>query len=210
MIWRVKAKKNLIFRLSTIIGSLGSILAATIPGLLEEGDFVWWKLTLLAVGVLLTGVAIWLAIKAEHTTRSFRIGADVDIGNYLFRWIKTGGRVLICTRDMSWAAESRMMRLLEAKARSGELTIVLPEEVARSNELKSAGAEIVVYGDLHRLATHFTVVNYEHPGSRVAIGWRSGDRHLIQEFSAADEDPTFYLALDVVRLARGMNYATER
>ena len=102
-----------------------------------------------------------------------------------------------------------MIDLLQTKASSQELTIVLPEEVGRSNALKAKGAKVFAYGDQEPLVTHFTIVNYGRPGSRVAIGWRSGDRHLIQEFSAADEHPTFYLAHDVVKLAKDRNHVQE-
>ena len=194
-----------VLHLETIIGAIVSVLSIGIPGLFSKGSVVWWRLAVLLISVPFTAAAIWLVFKSEHPTRVYRIDADADITDYLYRWIRTGGHVLICTRDMSWADEPKMMDLLKRKANSREHTIVLPEEVDRSNGLKEKGAEVFAYGDREPLATHFTIVNYGRPGSRVAIGWRSGDRHLIQEFSAADEHPTFYLAHDVVKFAKDRN-----
>ena len=206
MLWRVWFYKDRVFHLVTIIGAVASVLSAGIPGLLTEGNVIWWKLAVILISVPFTAVAIWFVFRSEHPTRVYRIDADADIVNYLYRWIQTGGHVLICTRDMSWAGEPKMMDLLKRKASSRELTIVLPEEVERSNALKAKGADVFAYGDQEPLVTHFTIVNYGRPGSRVAIGWRSGERHLIQEFSAADEHPTFYLAHDVVQLAKDRNH----
>jgi hypothetical protein len=209
MLRRVMFYKDRVLHLATIIGAVASVLSVGIPGLLSEGNVILWKLAVLVISVPFTVAAIWLVFRSEHPTRVYRIDKDADIVNYLYRWIQTGGHVLICTRDMSWADEPKMMDLLKLKASSQELTIVLPEEVNRSNVLKAKGAEVFAYGDREPLLTHFTIVNYGRPGSRVAIGWRSGDRHLIQEFSAADEHPTFYLAHDVVKLAKDRNLAQE-
>lgn len=209
MLWRLKFHKDRVFHLLTIIGAVASVLGVGIPGLFSEGSIVWWRLVVLLISVPFTTAAIWLVFKLEHRTRIYRIDADADIVKYLYRWIRTGGHVLICTRDMSWADDPQMMDLLKRKASSRELTIVLPEEVSKSDSLRANGAEVFAYGDQEPLTTHFTIVNYGRPGSRVAIGWRSGDRHLIQEFSAADEHPTYYLVHDVVRLAKGRNHEQE-
>ena len=210
MVWCAKFYKDRILQLVAIIGAVASVVGVGIPGLFSESGVVLWRLALLLiVTVPFMVAAIWLVFKSEHLTRVYSIGADKDISNYLYRWIQTGRHVLICTRDMSWADEPSMMDLLKNKASSQELTIVLPEEVERSNRLRAMGAEVIAYGALEPLTTHFTIVNFGQPGSRVAIGWRSGDRHLIQEFSAADEHPTFYLALDIVKLAKERNHVPE-
>ena len=209
MLWRLQFYKDRLFHFLTILGAEASVLGLAIPGPFSEGSVVWWKLAVLTLSLLCTVVAIVLVFKSEHPTRIYRIGADTDIANYLYRWIRTGGHVVICTRDMSWAGEPKMKDLLKHKASSRELTIILPKEVNSSNCLKAKGAEIFAHGNLEPLATRFSIVNYGQPGARVAIGWRSGDRHLIQEFSAADEHPTFYLAHDLVKLARDRTHAQE-
>ena len=210
MLWRAKFYKDRVFHLVSIIGAVASVLSVGIPGLFLEERVVWWGLALLLISIPFTAVAIFLVFKLEQPTRVYRIGADTDISNYLYRWIRTGGHVVVCTRDMSWAGEPKMMDLLKRKASSRELTIILPKEVDRSNCLKAKGAEIFAHGNLEPLVTRFTIVNYGQPGARVAIGWRSGDLHLIQEFSAADEHPAFYLAHNVVNLAKERNHAQEQ
>ena len=142
MLRRVMFYKDRVFHLVTIIGAVASVLSVGIPGLLSEGNVIWWKLAVLFISVPFTVAAIWLVFRSEHPTRVYRIDKDADIVNYLYRWIQTGGHVLICTRDMSWADEPKMMDLLKLKASSRDLTIVLPEEVDRSNVLKAQGAEV--------------------------------------------------------------------
>ena len=210
MLWRLKFYKDRVVHLVTIFGAVASVLGVGIPGLLSEGSVVWWKFAVLSLSIPFTVVAIVLVFRSEHPTRVYRIGADTDITNYLYCWIQTGGHVVICTRDMSWAGESKMMDLLKRKATSRELTIILPQRVDRSDCLEAEGAEVFAHGELEPLATRFSIVNYGQPGARVAIGWRSGDRHLIEEFSAADEHPTFYLAHDLVKLAKDRTHAQEQ
>ena len=202
MLRRLTFYRDRFIHVLTIIGALASLLGVALPGLASESGIVWWKLGLLIFSLALALVAIWLVVRSGHPTRVFPVGSDADIAKYLYRWINTGGRVLISTRDMSWADTPEMMDLLTLKAGAGELTIVLPEEVERSSALKAEGAAVFTYGHNHDLKAKFTIVNYQKIGSRVAIGWRSRGHHIIQEFSAADEDPTFYLVEDLVRLAQ--------
>lgn len=193
--------KDRLLHTLTIIGALASLSGVAVPGLASEGSLVLWKLVLLIASLALVLVAIWLVFRSGHPTRVFPVGADADIAQYLYRWIDTGERVVISTRDMSWADTPEMMDLLTRKARAGELTIFLPEKVEKSSALKAEGATVFPLGKERKLNARFTIVNYQKIGSRVAIGWRSKDCHIIQEFSAADENPTFYLIEDVVKLA---------
>ena len=97
MLWRLKFYKDRAVHLVTIIGAIASVLGVGIPGLLSEGSVVWWKLAVLSLSIPFTVVAIVLVFRSEHPTRVYRIGADTDITNYLYRWIQTGGHVVICT-----------------------------------------------------------------------------------------------------------------
>ena len=128
MLRRVMFYKDRVFHLVTIIGAVASVLSVGIPGLLSEGNVIWWKLAVLLISVPFTVAAIWLVFRSEHPTRVYRIDKDADIVNYLYRWIQTGGHVLICTRDMSWADEPKMMDLLKLKPARGTSRLSCPKK----------------------------------------------------------------------------------
>ena len=86
MLRRVMFYKDRVFHLVTIIGAVASVLSVGIPGLLSEGNVIWWKLAVLLISVPFTVAAIWLVFRSEHPTRVYRIDKDADIVNYLYRW----------------------------------------------------------------------------------------------------------------------------
>ena len=135
----------------------------------------------------------------------YQVNDTHGISTYLYRWIDSGRRVAICTRDMSWADDKRIMTLLNRKARAHELIICLPEEIDKSDILKQNGAEIYTYGGPDPIASTFTIVNYGRAGSCVAVGRRRGDKHVIQEFSASDDQPVHDMAVDLIKLVREHN-----
>jgi hypothetical protein len=104
---------------------------------------------------------------------------------------------------MSWANTEKTKQLLLLKAAASELIICLPQVTHLTNELKAAGAEILVYKHLEP-TSRFTIVQYGQDGCRVAVGRRKGDDHVIDEFSA-EEHPAFHLAQDLVRFARSIS-----
>ena len=119
-------------------------------------------------------------------------------------WIKYGGRVAIWTRDLSWAQNSETRRLLKTKAERNELILCLPKSNELTEELAAAGAEVCTYGanSLESPASRFTIVFFGRDGSRVAVGRANGNTHVIDEFAASGH-PAFYLAEDLIALARG-------
>ena len=142
-----------------------------------------------------------LTLRSEGSTRVFHYRDQSSIRGYLFDWIKSGRHVAIFTRDMSWSDDPPMRDLLEHKAQANELTVVLPKSIDLTEHLREIGATIVAYGDASNVRCSFTITNYCAQGSRIAIGWRSGNYHIIQEYSAVDDDPAYYLAHEIVNLA---------
>ena len=148
-------------------------------------------------------------LKSDKTTRQYPFDDKVRIRKYLFDWIKSGGRVAIWTRDMSWVDDEDMKQMLRGKAQARELILCLPKEIDKSDDLKQHGAEVFAYGTLEAPESRFTIINYGQAGSRVAMGRRRDSLHIIQEFSGADEHPAFYMARDLVRLVQERNNAGE-
>jgi hypothetical protein len=191
MFWRIKANKAKVFRIVSVVGSFASVLGITVPFLIATSGFSWWAIVLLTVGSLLLVGAVVLELQAESNIHLYKIEDQQGIRNYMFTWIRNGGRVAIWTRDMSWV-DDQMRQLLNTKAENGELIICLP---------RHRGAEVVAYGRLDSPSSRFTIIDYNRSGSRVAVGRRRGSLHVIEEFSA-DDHPAFHMALDLVRLVR--------
>lgn len=199
--WHFGAYKERIVFLSSIAGAFLSGFGVIVPLLVSSNAVTWWVVALIVAFFILMVLTTIIVLKSETTTRVYRADDEKGIRNYLIHWIKSGGRVAIWTRDMSWADDDDMKELLRLKAQSQELIICLPHETDTTEHLSSCGAEVVAYGAWDSPITSFTIANYNRAGSRVAIGRRRGNLHIIQEFSAA-ENSAFDMAHDLVRLVR--------
>ena len=207
--WRVSVYRDKILLLVFTVGSFASMLGIIVSLLISAQSVLWWIFVLIAIAVVLFALmvlSIVVALKSDTPTRWYRFDDQDGIRNYLYNWLESGGRVAIWTRDMSWADDEEMTQLLSRKASSQELIICLPNDIEKSDVLKQRGAEVIAYGTWDAPSTSFTIVNFNRAGSRVAVGRRSDNLHIIQEFSA-DEHPAFHMAQDLVRLVRERNNA---
>ena len=131
-----------------------------------------------------------------------------SITRYLHDWIRGAGRVAIFSRDLSWAHDKAVKKTLKQKAAGRDLVICVPERVALIDEL--AGAEVYTYKNLaHTPAARFTIVDFGHGDARVAVGRAQGSEHVIEEFTAADGHPVFWMAKDLVDLVMKLPKAIE-
>ena len=197
---------DLVRKLVALVASFASMAGLLVAFLPSLKDLPSWT-----VAVLVVAVAAFIALVALEFTdrRSRRIYAKDDtqgIKRYMRSWIEHGGRVAIWTRDMSWAQNPETQKLLTEKARRGELILCLPEINALAQNLSTAGAEVCAYGArlLEAPASRFTIVFFGRDGSGRRSGAPEGNTHVIDEFSAGDH-PAFYLAADLVTLARALH-----
>lgn len=154
----------------------------------------------IVAAVLLAGVSADFIQYMRHRPKRYKTARQIN--DYMYRWISTGGRVVIFTRDMSWANEPRIKDLLLNKARSEELTICLPDPIPLSQELEAAGASIATYAGVgHVPLSRFTIINADRMDAHVAIGRRIKNRHVIEEYSAGSH-PVFAVAKDLVEIVR--------
>ena len=203
--WRINIYRDKIFLLVSTIGSFASVLGVIIPLIFSSQDISVWELVPIVAAVILLVlmvVAAIIVLKSDVPTRRYKFNDKEGIRNYLFNWIKSGRRVVIWTRDMSWMDDEEMTQMLQSKAQAHELILCLPREIEKSDDLKKHGAEVFAYGTLDAPESRFTIVNYGQAGSRVAIGRRRDSLHIIQEFSGTDEHPAFHMARDLVRLVQ--------
>jgi hypothetical protein len=147
-------------------------------------------------------LAAYTDIRDHLRRRPKRYRTEIKVNAYMFRWIAKGGRVVIFTRDHHWARETKIRDLLFAKARRNELAICLPADTDLTRELRSEGAEIIVYPQLaYTPGARFTIVNDGRMAdAAVAIGRQVNGVQVIEEFPIGD--PVFAVTKDLVEVLR--------
>lgn len=198
-----KAWGDLALKLAALAGSLASLVSLILLFLPSPKSLPWWAVALLVLAPLLLTVFIALELSAHRGCRVYAKTDSNGIKKYMHDWIESGGRVAIWTRDMSWAQNSETTKLLKEKAARGELILCLPGQNELAKELKTAGAEVCVYGVgiLESPASRFTITFFGRDGARVAVGRADGNAHVIEEFTSGVH-PAFHLAADLIALVR--------
>ena len=196
---------DLIRKLAAWVSLFASILALLIEFLPPPRELPWWVIALLVVASVAFIAVIVLEVKERRRRHVFARNDTRGIRSYMHAWVEHGGRVAIWTRDMSWAQNPQTRKILTEKARRKELILCLPELNQLATELANAGAEVCAYGAklMELPVSRFTIAFFGRDGSRVAVGHADGDLHVIDEFEAGAH-PAFYLAADVISLARAL------
>jgi hypothetical protein len=198
--WRLHAYKELIYRVISIVGSFASLVGLVFTLEPTAKEFGVWKIALVAIAIFSFLMSIALEFKTTGGKRFIPISDTRRIRNYMFQWIKNGGRVAIFSRDLTWIADSEIKSLLIAKSKNDEITICLPKGTPLTEELAAQGARIHTYSQAdHVPQSRFTIANFGRGDACVAVGHRHGNLHVIEEFSA-DDHPSFYMAHDLIQL----------
>jgi hypothetical protein len=177
---------------ASILGLYFTLTPLSVP----RPDWHW-----LILGAAIFG-AVALAVYAiveffRSEPKKYR--SQKKINSFMCRWVSSGGRVVIFSRDMSWAREDQVRKILLEKAERGELTIFLEHTIELTDELRERGATIVTYQSLgHTPRARFTIVGYGREGARVAVGVQENGYHVIQEYRNGFH-PFFAVAEDLVR-----------
>lgn len=202
MFWWIKANWELMYRLLTLIGVFASLAALVISLGPSLKDFGFGKSALVFFSLAFFVLAFFLELRSAFRKKSIPVADKKRIRDFMFKWISSGERVAIFSRDLSWVDDEKIKELLFSKASAGELCICVPRETDLTRELRHVGAEIYTYSHIdHVPQSRFTIVNFGRGGSRVAVGNRHGNFHVIEEFSANDH-PAFYMANDLVMLVK--------
>lgn len=154
-------------------------------------------LILLAVILTLVDAAYyWKARPKRFPLNSHRIK------EYMAKWLDSGGRSTVFSRDLSWADENVVASLLQKKAGEGELIIFAGRRTNLLADLVSLGADVYDYSHLNFVPkARFTIVDFEKEGARLAIGIPENGTHVIYEYGPRDQ-AMMALAVDLVSLAR--------
>lgn len=197
---------DLIFGLFGVWGSYCSVLSVMQP---ENYQQITLKLAWLAV-LLIAALYSSYKLVEQYRSKPKFYKNNQEINEYMFKWIRQGGRVAICTRDMSWGNDPKIKSLLIEKAGASELCIFLPKDIPLTKELKKAGAEIFIYPELeHTPTSRFTIIDKDQAYARVAVGRKIDGRHYIEEFSIG-RHPVFEVANDLVEVIRKYNEKVRR
>jgi hypothetical protein len=189
----------------TWLGTLASVLGFAHALWPIQANLSLYQAGWLAVVSLVFLVAMFADLREHWRRRPRRYKTPYRINNYMYRWIRHGGRVVVFTRDMSWADETRMENLLVDKARRDELTICLPNHIELTRRLAGAGAKVFTYGDIdHIPASRFTIINDGRMDASVAIGRQIHGTHVIEEY-ANGEHPVFAVAQDLTAIIRKLS-----
>lgn len=180
--------------------SMGGVLFAFLPPTSEMPAWAW--IVLFFAGMCLLLLVI-LEFGARRHLRVYRKSDGEGIRQYMQRWIEHGGVAAIWTRDMTWAQNADMRKLLKEKAKKHELVLCLPEKNELARELAGLGADVYEYGRdiLESPSSRFTITSYGKSGSMVAVGRPRGEIHVIEEFDEGGH-PAFALAHDLVSFAK--------
>ena len=198
--WNYSLRINKSGAFISLVGAVASVASLF---LCREVDWKWPILFLPAIA--LTFIIWQMIFRSSPTRHIFRLEDKRGIRDYMFRWIKNGGRTAIWTRDMSWVDDDEMRQLLRDKARSGELIICLPRATDFTESLGQEGAKVIAYQIWDSPQGRFTIANYNRDNARVAVGRGVDQFHIIEEFSRSDDNSTFDLTHDLVRLVQAFS-----
>jgi hypothetical protein len=167
----------------------------------SEHDRIIWQFGAPLISLLLTLVIAWEIYNYWRTVPSrFRIFKNWRIKRYMRRWLSSGGRAVIFTRDMSWADDKATRDVLSDKARAGELIICIEHTIPLAEELATKGATIISYGELGVVPrSRYTIVDFESDSARVAVGGAVGYSHVIQVYRNG-QHPFFSVAEDLAKI----------
>lgn len=154
-----------------------------------------WSALLVLMGLIGLEIRAYLQRRKERLV--FPSSSDPRIAGFLGEWVRKGDRVLISTRDMSWATGD-LRDLLFDKAGKGDLSLVLPKRIPLATDLEQKGADVYEFSELDcELRSRFTIVNFGRTGAEVAVSRRYDGQHIIEQF-AEGRDVAFGLAMDLI------------
>lgn len=193
-------------RLVASVGSQASLVALVLAfapqPITLEGYTAWLVLIATALAVASVVLEVRSELAGHKHIKTYRSNDSVAIKGYMRHWIKTSGRAAIWTRDLSWVDDDETKSVLEAKAKTGNLTICMPKMNDIGQYLQKAGAEVCIYGaeGFESPESRFTISYVGNGGTQVAIGRTDAGNHVINEINS--NHPAMYMAKDLVALAK--------
>lgn len=183
------------------IGSIASLCGLIFTLKTDQQSFGGWQWFLVFISILFFIISIYLIISEYLENMPKVFTKKSDIRDYMYNWIKDGGRVVIFTRDLSWVNDDEMRNLLRNKSRNKECIVCMPKKIDKVAEFENEGATVIEYPSLdYTPLSRFTIINYGRDDAKIAVGKSiENGKHLIEEFGNG-EHPYFQVANDLVRI----------
>lgn len=149
----------------------------------EQSDPVW-RSGIIIICIIFVAAVAWEIVNYRLSSPiRYRFFKQTRIKRFMRRWLMSGGRAVIFTRDMTWASESAIEEALREKARRHELTICVEHMFPLAEQLQADGADVVSYGELDVVPrSRYTIIDFQNDSARVAVGGSVGHHHVIQKF----------------------------
>ena len=183
---------------------------------------VRWSLVAGLLALVL--LVLWFEAWRYRSGQPRRFYKTAKINRFMRDWIASEGRVVIFSRDLSWAAQDYYVSswerlkdavrsrqrptirdLLRDKAGNRELMVCVPRRIAITDALVSEGAEVVTYEELALTPqSRFTLIRHGRGDAEIAIGRMADGVHLIERFSPG-EHPAFWMATDLLALVEAVD-----
>ncbi len=182
-------------------GSVASLIGLIVSLHDSSTPFKGWQWLLIFLSAALFILSTILEMQDFFNNRPKTFSKKEAIRDYMYKWIRNGGRTAIFTRDLSWVSDDEMRNMLGNKAASGELMIFLPARIDKVNALEEQGADIIEYSSFNFVPlSRFTITNFGRDDARIAVGKSvSSNKHIIEEYSNG-EHPYFQVANDLLNL----------
>lgn len=152
--------------------------------------FFGFCLVIAIVSILYIVGELWLYCR--ECKKVFVHSRIEQVNNYLYEWIKSGGRTVVFTRDFTWAnCDAKMRTMLEEKSRNHELIVCLCQATPVTDRLKQLGAEVYIH-NLHDLKSRFTIIHYGTNCPQITLGSRNPDGSYVNKRYSMQYDPHIY------------------
>lgn len=154
-----------------------------------------WMLLASMLLTWLTLAGLHFAWVDERRRSPVLVAPPTDLVSPNLKWLSEQGKVVVVTRDMSWAVDPDLTSVLRTKAGHGDLVILASRRTQSLDELLAAGAQVVI--DPALPSVRFTVLRYGAADARVLVHRQVRGEVEFREFGA-QAFPVFHLCMDLV------------
>lgn len=189
---------EIVIRAFSIVGSSATIASWAIP--MPGGPFKIFLLSLsiLGLGILcFDGFCVWSTLP-----ETYQSGDEQNINSYMCKWLTSGGRAAIFSRDLTWGNSPQTADTLKDKAKKQELVICVAAMNPFLEELQSLGADVHVRPHGFTPSVSFTIINFDKTTARVAIATQHSKSHVITEYDFRDHQPILSVATDLIKFGQ--------
>jgi len=186
---------------------LATVVFAVVAGLkaiqsLSPTSWTWWQSTMVGVLIFLAIAGHSYAWREEKRRAPAVVATPETMAHSNKSWLGEQGYMCIVTRDGSWFLDGESSRLLDEKAKTGNLTILAAVVTPRIARLRELGARVIDYSLLDWIPrVRFSVLRFGASDATILIYRQHHGSIEVFERSISDY-PEYWLAYDMVELLR--------